>query len=66
MSFLSSKTQMSIALRSSKSVSYAAFRGLEPNLYSITILRTVLYEEIIWGVDKVYSKAAIEFVLLSF
>ena len=29
-------------------------RGLEPKLHSITILREVLYGEIIWGVDKGY------------
>ena len=33
-----------------------AVRGLEPKLYSITILRTVLYGEIIWGVDNMYYK----------
>ena len=32
------------------------FRGLEPKLYSVTILRTLLYEEIIWEVDNVYYK----------
>ena len=32
------------------------FRGLEPKLYSITILRAVLYGEIIRGVDDVYYK----------
>ena len=30
--------------------------GQETKLYSITILRTVLYGEIIWGVDKVHYK----------
>ena len=30
------------------------FRRLEPKLYSITILRTVLYGEIILRVDKVH------------
>ena len=31
-----------------------AFRGMEPKFYSITILKTVLYGEVIWGVDKVH------------
>ena len=30
------------------------FAGLKPELYSITFMRTVLYGEIIWGVDIVY------------
>ena len=30
------------------------FRGLEPKLYSITILREVLYGQIIQGPDNVY------------
>ena len=29
-------------------------RGPEPKLYPISILRTVLYGEIIWGVDNAY------------
>ena len=36
------------------------FTGLEPKLYSITILRTVLYVEIRWGVDKVYYKLSLK------
>ena len=32
------------------------FGGPEPKLCSITILRTVLYGEIVWGVDNVYYK----------
>ena len=31
--------------------------GLEPKLYSVTILRTVLYGEIICGVDNVHYKS---------
>ena len=36
------------------------FRGLEPKLYSITILRTVLYVEIVWGVDNIKIMPCVE------
>ena len=39
-----------IALRSM--IYNTLVRGLEPKLYSLTILRTVLCREFIWGVDK--------------
>ena len=43
------------------------FRGLELKLYSITILRTVLYGEIIWGADNVhYNRILIKDVFEAF
>ena len=34
------------------------YRELESKLSSITILRTISYGEIIWGVNKVYYKSS--------
>ena len=37
------------------------FRGLEPKLYSFTILKTVLYGKIIWGVDNSFHDDPFQF-----
>ena len=54
MSFLSSKTQWSTVLCHLSILKFTLFKELEPKLYSITILWTTLYGEIIRGVDYVY------------
>ena len=49
-SFLSSASQYTTVLCSLSD--NTSFRGPEATFYSITILRKVLYGEVIWGVDN--------------